>query len=240
MKIKITHPLISCICVTANRPDDLLKSIISFDRQNYPNREIVISYPEDDQTSAALVDNIIQLSEIRIVVLTTPATLSIGMARNQAIQASNGDYVCLWDDDDWYHEKRLAHQYNTMKMKASFKEASMLSHVLLFDALRQRAFMSLDYPWAGTLLCRKDILLEHPFSDTNAAEDAPVLSYLQSKKLVHFVADSAFLYVYAYHGQNAGDYYHFSYFTRKSELLDKESTAWVKSLFESKVSLAPS
>lgn len=240
MKIKLTHPLISCICVTQNRSALLLKAIVSFDTQNYPNREMVISYPKHDLGTKQLIDEILQVSDLRIVRVEREGNESLGTARNNAIAECNGDYICLWDDDDWYHARRLAHQYNTMLTNRKFREASILTRVMLFDTNTQQGYLSFPYLWCGSLLCRKDHILKHPFANSDVAEDIPVIKYLESRKLLHYIADSAFLYLYVYHGENALSYFHFSYYLKKSEQLDQESTNWIHSLLNVKVNVLPS
>lgn len=240
MKIKLSHPLISCICITAHRPGLLLKAIVSFDTQNYPNRELVISYPKDDMETKNLIDNILEVSDLRIVRLEREGNESLGNARNHAIANCNGDYICLWDDDDWYHARRLAHQYNTMRTNGQFREASILTRVMLYDATTQKGYLSFPYLWCGSLLCKKDIILQHPFTNNKVAEDAQVIKYLESRKLVDYISDSAFLYLYVYHGSNALSYFHFSYYLKKSEQLDQESTDWMRSLLDVKVEVLPS
>ena len=240
MKIKLSHPLISCICITQNRPSLLLKAIVSFDTQNYPNRELVISYPKQDLETKKLIDDVLEVSNLRIVRIEREGDESLGTARNHAIEHCNGAYICLWDDDDWYHARRLAHQYNTMQVNGQFREASILTRVMLFDATTQQAYLSFPYLWGGSLLCRRDHLLKHPFSDSDVAEDASVIKYLESSKLLHYIADSAFLYLYVYHGTNALSHFHFSYYLKKSELLDQNSTDWIRGLLDVKVEVLPS
>ncbi|MBB5620657.1 glycosyltransferase involved in cell wall biosynthesis [Pedobacter cryoconitis] len=240
MKIKLSHPLISCICITQNRPALLLKAIVSFDTQNYPNRELVISYPREDLATKQLINDILEVADLRIVRIEREGNESLGTARNDAIANCNGDYICLWDDDDWYHTKRLAHQYNTMRVNGQFRDASIMTRVMLFDAKTQKGYLSFPYLWCGSLLCKKYHLLQHPFTDSSVAEDTLIVKYLESKKLLHYISDSAFLYLYVYHGSNALSYFHFSYYLKKSETLDQESTDWIRSLLDTKVEVLPS
>ncbi|RAJ35436.1 glycosyltransferase family 2 protein [Pedobacter cryoconitis] len=240
MKVKLSHPLISCICITQNRPTLLLKAIVSFDTQNYPNRELVISYPKQDLETKLLIDSILELSDLRIVRVEREGNESLGSARNNAIANCNGDYICLWDDDDWYHYQRLAHQYNTMRINGQFREASIMTRVMLFDVTTQQGYLSFPYLWCGSLLCRKDHILQHPFTNTNVAEDSHIVKYLESRKLLHYISDSAFLYLYVYHGSNTLNYFHFSYYLKKSETLDQETTNWMRNLMDIKVEVLPS
>ncbi|MBB5646267.1 glycosyltransferase family 2 protein [Pedobacter cryoconitis] len=240
MKIKLSHPLISCICITQNRPSLLLKAIVSFDTQSYPNRELVISYPKWDKETKQLIESILEVADLRIVCIEREGNESLGAARNHAIANCNGDFICLWDDDDWYHTKRLAHQYNTMRVNGQLREASILTKVMLFDVTTQKGYLSFPYLWCGSLLCKKNHILQHPFTNSDVAEDAQIVKYLESRKLLHYIPDSAFLYLYVYHGTNALSYFHFSYYLKKSDALDSESTDWIRSLLDIKVEVLPS
>ena len=221
MKIKPLHPLISCICITSNRPDMLLKAILSFDQQNYPNRELIISYPEDDVESELLLLQILKISQLEIVTITRPAKQSIGHARNNAVAKSNGKYICMWDDDDIYYYTRIADQHNIMRGDGRYFQSSLIPQIILFDATENKAYLSFPYHWSGSLLCKKEHLLQYPCTDSNQFECAPVIDYLSSRKLILQTMLSPSLYTYVYHGQNETEYFNFQYLIRKSQPLEE-------------------
>ncbi|WP_442587829.1 glycosyltransferase family 2 protein [Pedobacter sp. AW31-3R] len=239
MIIRVTHPLVSCICVTAYRPAYLLKAIIGFDTQKYPNKELVISYPKDDHESKDLVKNIAELSDLEIVVVERDNHLSLGMARNEAISKSNGAYICTWDDDDWYSERRVHHQYNDMLMVRQKREASILTNVMLYNSLTDEAHVSSTYKIAGSLLCKKDIVLQHPYEDADIIEDASLIRYLERSKYLHIIADRPDLYIYNYHGANKLDKYYFIFLQRSAKLLDQATGDWVRYNLNRQVGLTP-
>lgn len=216
-----THPLISCICITNRRPVLLEKAISCFISQNYPHKELVISYPKGDLLTRQVIDNH-RSDDIQLIAMEREADESLGYARNQAIAKSKGDYVCTWDDDDWYHSSRLSFQFNSMQTKGSGYQASVLTRIILFDLVSQQAYLSFPYTWDGTILCKKEVLMQNQYGYTNKAEDTHVIKFLSSKKLLFQIEDAPFLYVYIYHGENTWDYKHFEYFTSKSELLNEE------------------
>jgi len=221
MKIKITHPLVSCICVTQNRSQLLLKTIISFDQQNYPNTELVISYPKNDHESKRLVAHIIRATEIKIITVERDENETIGTARNNAIKASTGDYVCMWDDDDIHFFSRVADQYNLLQGEGRYFESSVLMRILLYDTPTKSAYLSFYDYWGGTLLCKKEHILQYPCTDTNQFECKPVIDYLKSKKLIFEMSGNPSLYVSVYHGKNLISDINFQYLCKKSDLLDK-------------------
>lgn len=223
MIIRLTHPLISCICITDSRPDFLLKAVICFDSQKYPNKELVISYPKDDLVTKSLVESIIELSGLDITIIERQRDTTLGTARNEAVAKSNGSYICTWDDDDFYPEDRLIEQYSKMISVKQKREACILTNVILFDGLRNTVHYSDYYNWAGTLLCKKDFILQYPYDDSMTAEDHTLLKFLTTSKYLHTVPDHAHLYFYNYHGSNILNKYYFNFFQRKGGQLKQES-----------------
>lgn len=230
--MKLTHPLISCICITNNRPLLLQKAIAYFVSQNYPNKELVISYPKKDYSSQLIIKESLQNEDLHILQIERDTEESLGNARNHAIAKCNGDYVCLWDDDDWYHSSRLSYQFNSMQIIGQGYQASILSRIILYDSITKRAYFSFSYTWDGTILCRKEILLQNQYANRNQGEDTHVITFLSSRKMLFKIEDSPFLYIYVYHGQNTWNYAHFEYFINKSELLDEETTHRIRMILD--------
>ena len=80
------------------------QALAYFERQDYPNRELIIVDDGDDRVS----DLISPDSQVRY--LTVPQNTSIGAKRNIACEQARGDIIAHWDDDDWYAPHRLEHQ----------------------------------------------------------------------------------------------------------------------------------
>lgn len=241
MIIRHHYPLISCICITANRPEFLLKAMVLFDAQNYPNRELIISIPKADQLSKNLVNKIIDLSALNAVLVERENHLSLGQARNEAVAKCNGEYICTWDDDDWYREVRLMYQYTSLGAMRQKKEACILTSVILYDRIHQQAFYSgkynnVPYKWAGTLLCKKDLVINHPYTDSTIAEDLQLINYLESSKYLYQM-ENFNLYAFIYHGGNVTNTYQFHYFMRNTRRLDPETEVWLLERMNKKVEL---
>jgi glycosyltransferase involved in cell wall biosynthesis len=224
------YPLISCICVTNNRTKLLERAINCFVSQNYPNKELVISYPSNDCCTRKLLNILMRGSDIAILRIERPDEDSVGNARNNAISKCNGDYICVWDDDDWYHPSRLSFQFNSMATTGIGFNASVLTRVLLFDYTTQKAYLSFSYSWENTLLCRKEIILQNQYAHQNRGEDTHIIKFLDGKRFLHHIPEAPFLYVYIYHGQNTWDYTHYQYLINKSEILSDELTVNISEL----------
>jgi len=225
------YPLISCICITNNRSELLQNAIDCFESQNYTNKELVISYPKKDTATKNIIESL-QHSELRILAIERDDTESLGNARNQAIIKCRGEYVCIWDDDDWYHSSRLSFQFNSMQEKGQGYQASILTRILLYDTISKQVYLSFPYPWEGTILCRKVILLQNQYKNSNIAEDSHVVRFLSSRNLLFSIEHVPFLYVYVYHGNNTWNYKHFEGFLSKSELITGEDSEHILGLLQ--------
>jgi len=230
--MKSDQPLISCICITKNRVNFLKRAITCFAAQNYCNKELVISYPQNDNNTRLLIDKILELNDLPILRLERSDNQSVGNARNIAISKCHGDYVCVWDDDDWYHSSRLSFQFNSMQITGMGYNASVLTRLILFDQTTSKAYLSFPHCWENTLLCRKEIIFQNQYANQNKGEDSHIIKFLDGKKFLHHIIDTPFLYVYIYHGDNTWEYQHYQYLINKSELLEGSLAIDIQKLTE--------
>lgn len=105
LQVENPVPLVSCIMVTSNRPEFVQQSILFFQRQTYPNRELLIL---DDSTVEDLT--LLISGDERIRYFRLPNKLSIGAKRNRGCELARGTFIAQWDDDDWYAPDRLRAQ----------------------------------------------------------------------------------------------------------------------------------
>lgn len=155
-------PLISCICITNNSPLSLQRSLACFETQDYPNREIVISYPEKDLSTKNLVDQISLISDIVILRIESTEGESPDTTRNRAISAANGRFICIWEDKDWYNIGRLSCQYQAI---ASTKcKGSIFANIILFDFENKRAHSCNRQVWQESLFIEKKAINEQQFA----------------------------------------------------------------------------
>lgn len=205
-------PLISCICITDNRPLLLQRAIACFDSQDYPKKELVISYPENDTATKNILSKLEEISNLKIVKIERPEQEKLGTARNHAIALANGEYICIWDDDDWYDSTRISYQYQVLE-NGPFK-ASILLNVFLYNAASNTTYHSNYQELAGTLLCEKQIILQTSYLDLKKREDVSIIQYLTSKNVLFRIVKMPHLYIYICHGKNAlGERYFSLYFT---------------------------
>jgi len=230
--MKPNYPLISCICITDNRTNLLKRAITCFAMQNYPNKELVISHPMQDENTRYFIKKVLEENDLSIVELERDDNESVGNARNLAISKCHGDYVCVWDDDDWYHASRLSFQFNSMQTTGIGYSASVLSRLILFDYTKKKAYLSFHHCWENTLLCRKEIIFQNQYAHQNRGEDTHIIKFLDGKKFLHHIDEAPFLYIYIYHGENTWNYDHYEFLVNKSELLEDRISDEIHNLIE--------
>ena len=121
------NPLVSCLCVTERRAPFMPWLIWCFDRQSWPNRELVIV----DGSSTPL--NLPQRPDIRVV--PSEHGTSVGEKRNQALAAADGEILTWFDDDDWQHPLKLTWLVSAMADGAPYAGATRAWFV---DLARER------------------------------------------------------------------------------------------------------
>lgn len=190
------QPVVSCLCVTRNRVPKLRRAVTCFLRQSYPRRELVVLYESDD---AATHDYLAGLAEPTVRALEIPVSpkQTLGALRNMAIQASLGDYIAQWDDDDWHGPERLTQQMQALRQ--SGQPACVLTRWLMYDEVTGNAYLSGPRAWEGSLLALRAAIT--PYADVQKGEDTQVVERLAATaQLVGL--DSPQLYIYTYHGSN--------------------------------------
>jgi glycosyltransferase involved in cell wall biosynthesis len=205
--------MISCFTVTQEgRLGVLARAIGDFCAQTTSERELVIVHDgrrelhEGVQRLAHEHDG----ASIRVVQAASGQTL--GALRNAAIDATRGDYVCQWDDDDRFHPRRLEAQLEVLRDTRS--DCSFLSDQLHFFA--QAGEMYWDewhnepYPLnfaPGTLFARRDAMARYP--ERRLGEDtAQVVSMLRQGRRFARLREQGFLHVYVFDGHNSFDHAH--------------------------------
>ena len=214
-------PLISCVCVTHNRPNMLERVIKCFEYQTYNNKQLVIVYEELDKLTKAYIDSHTFSNNIKIIMISLSIPkLTLGELRNISIQKSDGEYICQWDDDDWYSCERLEIQLKyLLKMK---KTASILLRWIIYDDFLKKSYLSFIHAWEGSILCKKEILTLYPYPPIEKGEDVSVIKQLISKHHIALIENEPEIYVYVFHRNNTWENSHFDNMISSSIELPKE------------------
>jgi glycosyltransferase involved in cell wall biosynthesis len=229
-KINADCPLISCICVTRGKPRLLRRAIRCFETQTYPNRELIILYEDDDLPTAAFLRDTSFGRQVRIIAIGATPKHSLGSLRNIAIAGATGNYICQWDDDDWYHIRRLELQFGTLA--GSGRKATLLTRWLVFDDLGGNAYISNKRLWEGSILCDRALIRQRKYVPVGRGEDTPVIDYLKDNHCLHEVENSIGIYIYVCHGSNTWHRAHWEHIFNCSEKLPGASSEMIRDVLK--------
>jgi glycosyltransferase involved in cell wall biosynthesis len=160
---------------------------------------------------------------------------ALGELRNLAVRSAGGEFICQWDDDDWYHSRRLEQQYEGLFSDG--RHGSVIVQWIVFDAITSTAYLSHVRLWEGSILCRKNILQLKAYADKTVGEDTKTIEYLAQMDHLHFLTGLPGLYIYVYHGSNTWNYDHWSAIFRFSTELSKEESSVVEDILNGKYSV---
>ena len=206
--------LVSCLMVTRLSPArrELTRaSFAAFQAQTYPRRELVVvlDASADAEGRRELDEMVRGPSAAPIRVVEAPGAPPLGALRNLAVAAAAGDYVCQWDDDDFYHRERLSIQLGALREGGH--EAVGLQDVLqFFPATRTlfwinwRATKIGVHP--GTVMVRRGAAT-YPEAGPEArlGEDTHLARALRARRGLGSLAGAPHLFAYVSHGANSWD-----------------------------------
>ncbi len=118
MVLHIKSKKITVVIPTKDRPSELARALRSALSQTLPPHEIIIvdTLESVDERVTALISSI-EPSDDKGTIVASKKILYIhlpkangGLARNRAIQLASGDLIAFLDDDDEWHENKLATQ----------------------------------------------------------------------------------------------------------------------------------
>ena len=230
------HPLVSCICLTHNRVDLLQRSVQCFRDQTYSNKELIVAFNEDNETTARFLAELSDPS-IKTLVFQPGTNISLGAKRNSAIEFARGFYFCIWDDDDWHNMDRLEIQVKSLA-GASFR-SSILSSILLHDGKTAESYVSaIRWGWEQSLLCEKSLveIIGLRYESRDRGEDSSLVYNLKQMGLLLATA-SPELYIYVYHGNNVFHRGHWEVnLLPWAKKLSSDTSGIVQKILESKLS----
>jgi len=196
--------MISCLCITNKRPEMLERAIKCFQSQTFVDKELVILYQgeKSENFTPQREADLFHGEGKRIKTIPMEDGQTLGALRNAAIRYSEGEFIAQWDDDDWYHPDRLAWQMSAIG--GSQKPVCVLSSVFLYDQENGASFRTIDKPFAGSLVAKKDQL--KPYPAMARSEDTRLLRELDNDIVKLPLAE---LYLHVFHGGNAMERSHF-------------------------------
>jgi len=192
-------PRVSCLMPTADRRVFVPQAIKYFQRQDYPNRELLIL----DDGSDSVADLVPPDPRIRYVRLAERRT--IGAKHNVACEMAQGEIMVHWDDDDWMADRRLSHQVRELLQQPPMTLCG-LAQLFFYEPRTDRSweyvYAAAGRAWvSGATFCyRRQFWQRHPFPSINEGGDTAFVYGLRDAK-VYAHADHNF-YVAMVHSKN--------------------------------------
>ncbi len=211
----------------------LLRVIHCFLHQSYPAKELIIVYEDDDVATHTLLQETPLSGDIRPVCVPRSSAVKLGELRNISIRHAAGEFICQWDDDDWYHPERLSAQYKALMF--SGKDGCIMTQWTLWNAVDRKAYLSNIRTWEGSILCRKSRMLEEGYVNMHAGEDSATIVSLLQKDLLHLLTDQPQLYVYSYHGHNTWNWPHWKEIFECSTQFPRNASRIIDDIMSGKV-----
>lgn len=215
----IKYPLISCIMLTRNRFKLFKLAVQDFINQTYEFKELVI-VNNGNIIYQLRVDRFLKKINANIKHIKIKHK-TIGEMRNIGIQNSNGEYLVIFDDDDYHHPDRLKYQIDICLR--SNVDATLLKNFIA-TYKNDRYLCSITHGLEGTMLFKNpnDSI---KYSGINQGEDTFFRKSLVENKYNIIVLDNPHeFYEYRFHGNNTVSLKHFK------SIIDTRSTANLKEL----------
>lgn len=151
-----TKPLISCLMVTRNRLSQVRTAVSCFQRQTYPNLELIVVDDGEDETTAYLTG--LQDPRIRVLHPGTDICMSLPELHSLAVRVARGEYCVEWEDENYYQATYLSVLYTELLRKKA--EVIFLGRVTMvwpdkgyYTISRYR-----EEGWSNSMLARRELL----------------------------------------------------------------------------------
>lgn len=154
-EMETAMPLVSAVMNTRNSPDRAAMipvALAAFTAQTYPARELVVV----NHGGAPLRS---PDPRVREILVPKECRLTLGELRNLGLAACSGEWVLLWDDDDWHGPERIAEQ-----MKHAQRDAAVvLQYQIRYSLPRRTGFVYRDRGGIhSTYLHHRDVAWKYP------------------------------------------------------------------------------
>lgn len=201
-------PKVSCVMVTADRPALCQRAILSYRKQTWPNRELVVLDNGKTPMKALLAD--LPPEQVRYEYVEKTPALVIGALRNLALDLATGDYVApQWDDDDWSHPDRLTRQMKPL-LEGGYEACTLAGTLMHVDdpVYFNHPFIGLlDGGVPPTIVHRRDDTIRFP--PLPRTSDTFYKDAWRQRRYVQLPRSEAYLYIRYFHGHNIWEQGHF-------------------------------
>lgn len=202
----MSSSLISCILVTADRPALCRRALRCYEQQTYEPTELVV-LDNGDEPIEHLLDDV--SGEVHYLHEEPDPARTIGVLRNRALDAAEGDFVVpQWDDDDWSHPARIERQ--AAVLREGYDACTLpgtLMHVDHPDYFDHPFYGFLPDGVPPTVMHRRDAAIRYP--DLRRTSDTDFLNDWREKRYTQLPREAAHLHLRYSHGGNLWEADHF-------------------------------
>lgn len=206
-----SYPVVSCLMITMGRVRHCERAIHCYERQTYPNTELIVV----DDSGKDLSRLLSSVPNVLYVQLSPTSSYVLGELRNIALEVARGKYLAQWDDDDWYHPERLRTQIAILEQGYdACCLQSTLMHVNTSEMVNKPYIGTLPKGIPGTIVHRCDDQIRYP--SLSKGEDTEYLNKWCEKKYKIIPDRYRHLFIRCYHGDNTWSKDHFTRRLRNS------------------------
>lgn len=187
--------MVSCIMPTYNRRKFVPLAIERFLAQDYPDKELIIIDDGNDR----IMDLVPTVENIRYYYFEKRQ--NVGLKRNRACELANGSLIAHWDDDDWYHSRRLSLQVALFENRET--DLVGVARPYYYDIRTGTAFQYKGIPngkWVMYPMYRKSLWQQSKHPANRIGSDTRFISKVD-KKRIHAMTDEE-IGVCAIHDEN--------------------------------------
>jgi glycosyltransferase involved in cell wall biosynthesis len=209
---------ISCLTITQFKRLDLLrKSIWSYSNQSIDSnlRELILVHHDGHEFTIAIERLLAEFQTSGKIIEVSH--LPLGELRNISMANADGDLLCSWDDDDFFHPDRLLIQSRPFEKESCV--ATTLAKQFFWFPDRHELYIRRGGKEGihGSMMFRNNLKLKYD-TTLKKGEDTKLIETLitQSKENIYCIDDNPHLFVRTYHGLNTWDFEHHFKHTRQA------------------------
>lgn len=218
---------VSCLIVTANRKKLLKRSLLSIKNQTHKNIEVVVV-----DNGKEKVDELMKMlpeEQVNYTYIQPSPDNILGDLRNISLEKATGDFMICWDDDDWFHPKRIEVQLNTLKK--GYDACCLEGNIFHIDSPGL-----INHPYIGQLpdgspssiMHRRNDQIRYP--SMRRGEDTIYLNrWIEQGRYKMLDLTYAYLFVRVFHGSNVSGKKHFLRRLKNSPI------SWIQYLWHAKI-----
>ena len=218
---------VSCLVVTANRKKLLRRSLLSLKNQTHKNYELVV-VDNGEETVEELME-MFPKDRVNYTYIEPSPDNILGDLRNISLEKATGDFMICWDDDDWFHPKRIETQLNTLKN--GYDACCLEGNIFHIDTRNL-----VNHPYIGRLPDGSPSSILHKRNDEirypsmRRGEDTVYLNrWMEQGRYKMLDLSYAYLFVRVFHGSNVSGQKHFL------RRLKNSPKSWIQYMWHAKI-----